>query len=125
MREAVLDGRAAGGDDPVGGLLAGGELDGAGGLVAGDDDLVVAVLVEAEEAQVGQGAEAGGASDRYSPKPCSLIRCTTRPATTSSSRSMSLTSGIHCPRTPLRRFLDRELSAGATRCARTSAPTAQ
>ncbi|MFD3381301.1 hypothetical protein [Streptomyces sp. NPDC058697] len=26
---------------------------------------------------------------------------------------MSLTSGIHCPRTPLRRFLDRELSAGA------------
>lgn len=28
---------------------------------------------------------------------------------------MSLTSGIHCPRTPLRRFLDRELSAGAHR----------
>ena len=27
---------------------------------------------------------------------------------------MSLTSGIQCPRTPLRRFLDRELSAGAT-----------
>ncbi|MER5228286.1 hypothetical protein [Streptomyces flaveus] len=26
---------------------------------------------------------------------------------------MSLTSGLHCPRTPLRRFLDRELSAGA------------
>ncbi|MFE2972608.1 hypothetical protein ACFXKC_55580 [Streptomyces sp. NPDC059340] len=26
---------------------------------------------------------------------------------------MSLTSRIHCPRTPLRRFLDRELSAGA------------
>jgi hypothetical protein len=26
---------------------------------------------------------------------------------------MSLTSGIHCSRTPLRRFLDRELSAGA------------
>ncbi|MGY1503752.1 hypothetical protein ACW4TU_45575 (plasmid) [Streptomyces sp. QTS52] len=26
---------------------------------------------------------------------------------------MSLTSGIHCRRTPLRRFLDRELSAGA------------
>lgn len=25
---------------------------------------------------------------------------------------MSLTSGLHCPRTPLRRFLDRELSAG-------------
>ncbi|MFF7191389.1 hypothetical protein ACFZAR_40795 [Streptomyces sp. NPDC008222] len=28
---------------------------------------------------------------------------------------MSLTSGLHCPRTPLRRFLDRELSAGAHR----------
>ncbi|MFF3597942.1 hypothetical protein [Kitasatospora indigofera] len=25
---------------------------------------------------------------------------------------MSLTSGLHCPRTPLRRFLDREMSAG-------------
>ncbi|MFC5900749.1 hypothetical protein [Streptomyces zhihengii] len=25
---------------------------------------------------------------------------------------MSLTSGLHSPRTPLRRFLDRELSAG-------------
>lgn len=25
---------------------------------------------------------------------------------------MSLTSGLHCPRTPVRRFLDRELSAG-------------
>ncbi|WP_329485008.1 hypothetical protein OG618_00150 [Kitasatospora sp. NBC_01246] len=25
---------------------------------------------------------------------------------------MSLTSGLSCPRTPLRRFLDREMSAG-------------
>lgn len=25
---------------------------------------------------------------------------------------MSLMSGLHCPRTPLRRFLDRELGAG-------------
>jgi hypothetical protein len=59
--EAVLDGGASGGDDPVGGLLAGGEFAGAGGPVAGDDDRVVGVVVEAEEAQVGQGAEAGGA----------------------------------------------------------------
>ncbi|WP_302185353.1 hypothetical protein [Streptomyces sp. GMY02] len=36
---------------------------------------------------------------------------------------MSLTSGLHCPRTPLRRFLDRELSAGPGRCARTPCAT--
>ncbi|MFI8266735.1 MULTISPECIES: hypothetical protein [unclassified Streptomyces] len=60
----MLDGGAAGRDDPVGGLLAGGEFAGEGGLAAGDDDLVVAFLVaflvEAEEVRVGQGAEAGG-----------------------------------------------------------------
>ena len=44
MREAVFDGSAFGGQDPVGLLLAGGELAGAGGLVAGDDHRVVAVV---------------------------------------------------------------------------------
>jgi hypothetical protein len=61
MCEAVFDGGASGGQDPVGLLLAGGELAVAGGLVAGDDDLVIGILglVDAEEAQVGERAEAG------------------------------------------------------------------
>lgn len=58
----MFDGGAGGGQDAVGLLLAGGELSRPGGLVAGDDDQVVGVvrLVDAEEAEVGQGAEAGG-----------------------------------------------------------------
>ncbi len=61
MGEAMFDGGATGGQDPVGLLLARGELAGAGGLVGGDDDLVIGVLgfVDAEEAEVGERAEAG------------------------------------------------------------------
>jgi hypothetical protein len=57
--EAVFDGCASGGQDPVGLLFAGGELAGAGGLEAGDDPGVVGVVVQAEEAEVRQSAEAG------------------------------------------------------------------
>lgn len=57
----AFDGDASGGKCPVGILLAGGQLAGAGGLESGDDYGVVRIVVQAEEAQVGQGAEAGGA----------------------------------------------------------------
>ncbi|KUJ69517.1 hypothetical protein ACZ90_11620, partial [Streptomyces albus subsp. albus] len=57
--KAAFDGDASGGQDPVGLLLGGCEPAGAGGLEAGDDHGIVAVVVRAEEAQVGQGAEAG------------------------------------------------------------------
>ena len=50
---------ANGGEDPVGLLLGGCEPAGAGGLEAGDDHGIVPVVVQAEEAQVGQGAEGG------------------------------------------------------------------
>lgn len=58
--EAVLDGSATGGQEPVGVLLTVGELARAGGLVGGDDDRGVGVVVQVEEAEVGQGAEASG-----------------------------------------------------------------
>lgn len=56
-----LDGRASGGQNPVRRLLSGGELAVAGGLETGHDDQVIGVvgLVHAEEAQVGERAEAG------------------------------------------------------------------
>jgi hypothetical protein len=38
-----------------------GELAGADGPEAGDDHEVIRVVVQAEEAEIGQGAEAGGA----------------------------------------------------------------
>lgn len=59
-KKAVFDGGACGGEHAVGFLLAVGELAGAGGLVAGDDDRGVGIVVQAEEAEVGQGAETGG-----------------------------------------------------------------
>lgn len=55
--KAAFDGDASGGKCPVGILLAGGQLAGAGGLESGDDYGVVRIVVQAEEAQVGQGAE--------------------------------------------------------------------
>jgi hypothetical protein len=39
--------------------LGGGELAGPGGLVAGDDDRVVRVGVQAGESEIGEGAEPG------------------------------------------------------------------
>ncbi|MDQ0605105.1 hypothetical protein QF037_009450 [Streptomyces canus] len=60
VREAVLDGGAFAADQPVRLLLGVGEAVGAGRLAAGDDDRsIVGVVVEADEAEVGQGAEAG------------------------------------------------------------------
>lgn len=56
----MFDGGTACGQDAVCFFLAVGELAGAGGFVAGDDHGLVGVGVQAEEAQVGQGAEAGG-----------------------------------------------------------------
>lgn len=57
----MLDGSVGGGQDPVGLLLARGELAGEGGLVADDDHWIVTAVGEVEEAEVGQGAEAGRA----------------------------------------------------------------
>ncbi|MFJ3310426.1 hypothetical protein ACIPSA_47120 [Streptomyces sp. NPDC086549] len=51
------------------------------GLVAGDDDRLVGIIVRAEEAEVGQGAEPGGAcrQDSCTSTPCrcrsTLRRC--------------------------------------------------
>jgi len=60
VREAVLDGGAFAADQPVRLLLGVGEAVGAGRLAAGDDDRsIVGGIVEADEAEVGQGAEAG------------------------------------------------------------------
>lgn len=60
VREAVLDGGAFAADQPVRLRLGVGEAVGAGRLAAGDDDRsIVGVVVEADEAEVGQGAEAG------------------------------------------------------------------
>jgi hypothetical protein len=61
VAEAVLDGGAGGGQGLVGVALGGGGLGGPGGFVAGDDDGVAGVGVQAGEAEVGQGAEPGGA----------------------------------------------------------------
>jgi len=58
--EAVLVGCAGGGDQSVRLLVAVGELVVLAALVAGDDDRVLVVLVDADEAEVGQGAEVGG-----------------------------------------------------------------
>lgn len=58
--EAVLGAGAFAADQRVGLFLRGGRLGAPGGFGAGDDDrVVVGVVVEADEAQVGQGAEAG------------------------------------------------------------------
>ena len=57
----MLDGGAGGGQGLVGLALGGGGLAGPGGFVAGDDDRVVGVGVQAGEAEVGEGAEPGGA----------------------------------------------------------------
>ena len=61
VAEAVLDGSAGGGQGLVSLSLGGGEFAGRGGLVAGDDDRVFGVGVQAGEAEVGQSAETGGA----------------------------------------------------------------
>jgi hypothetical protein len=62
VRECAFGRGAPGGQDAVGQLLARGELAGARGPVGGDDDQAVGVLglVDADEAQVGEGAEADG-----------------------------------------------------------------
>jgi hypothetical protein len=59
VREAVLDGCAFAADQPVDLLLGGGEWPAAGGFAAGDDDGVVGVIVQTDEAEVGDGAESG------------------------------------------------------------------
>ncbi len=59
--EAVLDRRPSDSEDAVGFLLAGRELVGAAGVEAGDDHGVAYVVVQAAEAEVREGAEAGGA----------------------------------------------------------------
>ena len=61
VAEAVLDGGAGGGQGLVSVALGGGGLARRGGLVAGDDDGVFGAGVQAGEAEVGQGAEPGGA----------------------------------------------------------------
>src|SRR5580700_1087482 len=60
VAEAVL-GWGAGGQGLVSLPMGGGELAGRGGLVAGDDDRIFGVGVQPGEAEVGQGAEPGGA----------------------------------------------------------------
>jgi hypothetical protein len=57
----VLYGRAGSGQGLVGLALGGGRLAGPGGFVAGDDDRVFGVGVQAGEAEVGERAEPGGA----------------------------------------------------------------
>lgn len=57
VAEAVLDGGAGGGQGLVGLALGGGGFAVEGGFVAGDDDGVVGVGVQAGEAEVGEGAE--------------------------------------------------------------------
>jgi hypothetical protein len=59
--EAVLDRCPSDGEDAVGFPLAGCELVGAAGVEAGDDHGVAYVVVQAAEAEVRGGAEAGGA----------------------------------------------------------------
>ena len=61
VAEAVLDGCAGGGQGLAGLALGGCGLAGPGGFVAGDDDGVAGAGVQAGEAEVGQGAEPGGA----------------------------------------------------------------
>jgi hypothetical protein len=56
--EAVLDRGAFGADQLVDLLVGGGEGLVAGGFAAGDDDRVVGIGVQADEAEVGQGAPA-------------------------------------------------------------------
>ena len=57
----MLYGRAGSGQGLVGLALGGGRLAGPGGFVAGDDDRVFGVGVQAGEAEVGERAEPGGA----------------------------------------------------------------
>jgi len=57
--EAVLVGRAFAADQLVRLLLRDGERVASGGPAAGDDHRVVRVVVQADEAEVRQGAEAG------------------------------------------------------------------
>lgn len=59
--EAVLDRCASDGEYAVGFLLAGSELVGAAGVVAGNDHGVEYVVVQAAEAEVRQRSETGGA----------------------------------------------------------------
>jgi hypothetical protein len=61
VAEAVLDGRAGGGQGPVSLPLGGGGLAGRGGFPAGDDNRVAGIGVQAGEPEVGQGAEPGTA----------------------------------------------------------------
>lgn len=58
--EALLDRGASNGEDAACGLLADGELVGAGGVVAGDDHGFEYADVQPAKAQVRQGPEAGG-----------------------------------------------------------------
>lgn len=78
--EAVFDRGASGGQDAVRLLLPGGQLAVAGGLEAGDDDQVVGGvgLVHAEEAQVGERAEAGRLQVRRPPR-LAHLRCSLGP----------------------------------------------
>jgi hypothetical protein len=59
--KTVFDRCASDGKDPVGGLLARGELVSAAGCESGDDHGVAHVVVQAAEAEVRQRPEAGGA----------------------------------------------------------------
>ncbi|MFF9042266.1 hypothetical protein ACF090_43175 [Streptomyces sp. NPDC014892] len=64
VSETVFDRCPSDGEDTVGDLLAWGELVGAAGVEAGDDHGVAYVVVQAAEAEVREGAEAGGAQVR-------------------------------------------------------------
>ncbi|GED90129.1 hypothetical protein TNCT6_72140 [Streptomyces sp. 6-11-2] len=67
--EAVLDRCTSDGEDAAGILLAWGELVSAAGCGAGDDHGVTYVVVQAAEAEAGEGAETGCSRRRHHRRP--------------------------------------------------------